>query len=134
MRRRRIRRTSMKLLIVRDTVIWGGKHLNGINWAGCCRWMFIGGSEIFSWRLGPHSVLFCCWGRRRAIAAKPLEWMLSFQNRALVAFFFPEKEMFGILILLNPLLKSAMRMEVIFVNYKVLSNKSTAALKFAWHC
>lgn len=25
-------------------------------------------------------------------------------------------------------------MEVIFVNYKVLSNKSTAALKFAWYC
>ena len=48
---------------------------------------------------------------------------------AVIAFFFPQKELFSILILLNPLLKSAMRMEVIFVNYKVLSNKSTAALK-----
>uniref|UniRef100_A0A4W2ITQ8 Uncharacterized protein n=1 Tax=Bos indicus x Bos taurus TaxID=30522 RepID=A0A4W2ITQ8_BOBOX len=47
---------------------------------------------------------------------------------AIIVFFFPQKELFSILILLNPLLKSAMRMEVIFVNYKVLSNKSTAAL------
>ena len=57
-----------------------------------------------------------------------------FKMAAIIVFFFPQKELFSILILLNPLLKSAMKMEVIFVNYKVLSNKSTAALKFAWYC
>lgn len=75
-------------------------------------------AEEEGWRLQPDPSRECC----------------PFKMAAVIAFFFPQKELFSILILLNPLLKSAMRMEVIFVNYKVLSNKSTAALKFAWYC